>query len=89
MKEYVGWIGIVSGVLTAVSMLPQLLKIIKEKKAVSISYWMLGVLLAGICGWVWYGILKEDKPVMMSNAVSLLLNIITLIFTIKYREKEA
>lgn len=89
MKEYVGWIGIVSGVLTAVSMLPQLFKIIKEKKAVSISYWMLGVLLAGICGWVWYGILKKDKPVMMSNAVSLLLNIITLIFTIKYREKEA
>ena len=89
MKEYVGWIGIISGVLTALSMLPQLFKIIKEKKAVSISYWMLGVLLAGISGWVWYGVLKEDKPVMMSNAVSLLLNIITLIFTIKYREKEA
>ena len=43
------WIGIAAGVLTSVSMLPQLIKIIKEKKAGDVSVVMLLVLIGGAC----------------------------------------
>ena len=54
MKQYTTLIGIISGILTAVSLLPQLIKILKEKKAENISFGMLGVLLAGLIGWICY-----------------------------------
>ena len=44
-------IGIIAGICTGISLLPQLFKIIKEKKADDISYFMLFILLAGLAGW--------------------------------------
>jgi MtN3 and saliva related transmembrane protein len=49
LNNYSQYVGIVAGILTGVSLLPQLIKIIKEKKANSISFGMLAVLLAGLC----------------------------------------
>ena len=85
MKEYTQYVGIGSGILTAISMLPQLYKIIKERKAESISYFMLLILLAGLGGWVWYGILRNDYPIIITNAFSFLLNLIIIGFSVKYK----
>jgi MtN3 and saliva related transmembrane protein len=68
-------------------LLPQLIKIIKEKKASSISFGMLTVLLAGLCGWIVYGILKKDYPIIVTNSFSLLTNIIIVVFTAKYKDR--
>lgn len=78
-------IGLVAGILTATSLLPQLLKIIKEKKATDVSILMLIVLMAGVGLWVYYGVLREDLPIIITNSFSLLLNIITLFFKIRYK----
>ena len=80
-------IGIVAGVVTAVSMLPQLLKILKEKKAENVSVWMLVILLLGLALWTIYGILKKDWPIIVANAFSFLLNLVLMFFRYKYREK--
>ena len=88
MKDYSSYIGIGAGVCTAVSMLPQLFKIIKEKKADAISYWMLLVLLLGLVGWIWYGFLKEDYPILVTNIFSLLVNVLIIIYSVKYKEKK-
>jgi MtN3 and saliva related transmembrane protein len=80
-------IGIVSGVLTAIALLPQLFKIIKDKKADDVSYWMIFILLAGLGGWVWYGLLKKDYPIMFTNSFSFIVNALIAIFTIKYKKK--
>ena len=79
------WIGIGAGILTAVSMLPQLIKIIKEKKAEEISIVMVLVLLAGLIMWTVYGIMKMDWPIIITNCFSILINILLLIFRIKYK----
>src|SRR4030095_1245639 len=63
-------IGIIAGACTSISLLPQLLKTIKEKKDGDISYFMLGILLIGIGLWIWYGLLKEDYPIIVTNAIS-------------------
>jgi MtN3 and saliva related transmembrane protein len=81
------YVGIVAGILTSVSLLPQLIKIIREKKAEDISYFMLIILLCGLSCWVWYGILRDDLPIMITNSFSLLINSLVIIFTIRYKKK--
>jgi MtN3 and saliva related transmembrane protein len=80
-----GYVGIIAGILTSVSLLPQLIKIIREKKAENLSYGMLIVLLLGLGCWVWYGILREDWPIIATNSFSFLINFLVILVTVKYK----
>jgi len=86
MKEYTSYIGMFAGVCTAVSLLPQLIKIIKDKKAEDLSYLMLFVLVTGLAGWIVYGILKEDYPIIITNCFSFCVNVLVIIFTRIYKK---
>ena len=66
-------------------MLPQVVKIWKEKKAEEISLLMLLVLLSGIALWIVYGVMKKDFPIIVTNAFSLLVNIALMVLRIKYK----
>ncbi|MCW3088035.1 MAG: hypothetical protein JWQ78_1421 [Sediminibacterium sp.] len=81
-------IGIAASVLTATSLLPQLVKIYREKKANDISLYMLGVLFAGVALWIYYGILKKDMIIVAANSLSLVLNLAIVVLSIRYREKK-
>ena len=52
-------LGLVAGGITSVAMMPQLIKVIKEKNAEDISVVMLLVLITGLSLWVCYGILQS------------------------------
>jgi MtN3 and saliva related transmembrane protein len=78
-------IGIIAGIFTATSLLPQLIKIIKEKSAENVSIGMLLVLMTGVSLWIYYGFLREDIPIIATNSFSLLLNIVTVYFRVKYK----
>lgn len=67
-------IGIAAGALTSLSMLPQLIKVIKEKDVQALSPVMILVLLAGVSLWIVYGIMKSEWPIILSNAFSVLVN---------------
>ncbi len=77
-------IGIVAGILTATSLIPQLIKILKEKKADDVSPLMLIILLAGLGLWATYGIMKTDWPIIVTNSFSFLLNTVVLILRFRY-----
>ena len=80
-------VGLFAGICTASSLLPQLIKTIKEKKADAISKGMLFILMTGVSTWVVYGILRNDLPIIITNAFSLLLNIIMIFLRLKYSRK--
>jgi MtN3 and saliva related transmembrane protein len=80
-------IGIVAGICTGISLLPQLIKIIREKKVEDISWFMLIILMTGLAGWTWYGVLKEDYPIIITNSFSLLVNCMIIFFRFRYRKK--
>jgi len=82
-------VGIVAGVFTGASMLPQIIKMFKEKKASQVSLFMLLILITGLSGWIWYGFLKEDWPIIVTNIFSLTLNVIMIILRYKYRNNTA
>jgi len=79
-------IGISASVFTAISSFPQLLKLVREKKADDISLVMLLVLLSGLALWIFYGCLKEDWILIIANSFSFLLNITLLVLAIIYKK---
>jgi MtN3 and saliva related transmembrane protein len=79
-------VGIFASILTGVALLPQMIKILKEKKADSISIGMLMLLFAGLAGWIYYGCLKNDWIIIVSNSFSLTINIIISILSAKYKK---
>ncbi|MBE7169865.1 MAG: SemiSWEET transporter [Williamsia sp.] len=78
-------IGLVAGFLTSVSMLPQLIKTLKEKKAGDVSFFMLIVLISGVSLWIYYGVLKDDKPIIITNCISVVLNVAVASLKLKYK----
>ena len=79
-------IGLAAGVLTASSLIPQVVKTWKEKKAEDVSLLMLVILLSGIVLWIVYGIKRQDLPIIATNSVSLLVNSIMIVLRIKFRK---
>lgn len=82
-------IGIAAGIFTGTSMLPQLIKLIREKKADAISPVMLIVLTAGLSLWVYYGILRNDWPIIITNVFAWLVNVTLLILRQFYRKRNS
>jgi MtN3 and saliva related transmembrane protein len=80
--------GIIAGVLTAVSMLPQVFKTIKTKKAEHVSPLMLIILICGVSLWMVYGILKNDLPIIFTNGFSAIVNLCMLFLRWRYRDKK-
>lgn len=78
------YVGIIAGVLTAISMMPQVFKTIKTKKAEHVSLRMLILLLCGVASWIVYGCLKDDLPIICTNIFSFVVNTFMLILRSKY-----
>ena len=83
---YIQLIGIIAGIFTSASLMPQLIKTFKTKKAEEISLIMLVTLMLGIALWIYYGILRKDLPIIITNAFSCLLNVILIILRLKYKK---
>jgi MtN3 and saliva related transmembrane protein len=80
-------IGLGAGICTALSLLPQLVKLIRSKKAEDLSLFYLIILFVGLGLWIWYGILRQDVPIIATNVVSIAFNVTVMILGIKYKKK--
>ena len=80
-------LGLIAGGITSVAMLPQLIKVLKEKDVEDLSLLMICTLIAGLSLWVWYGFLKDELPIILSNAFAVLVNICLLFSYFMYRKK--
>jgi MtN3 and saliva related transmembrane protein len=77
-------IGITAGILTSISSIPQIVKIIKERKADAVSPFMFFVLLCGNGLWCYYGFLLDDIPIISTNGLAVLLDVIMIFLNYKY-----
>jgi MtN3 and saliva related transmembrane protein len=76
-------IGVVAGICSMTSFIPQILKILRERSAAAVSLNMYGVTIVGFICWTTFGILIESWPVMLANAVCLAL--VITIFALRLR----
>lgn len=80
-------LGIVAGFLTSIAMIPQLIKVIKEKNVEDLSWVMILVLICGLSLWVWYGFIQDELPIIISNSFAVLVNFTLFICYLLFRKK--
>lgn len=85
--NFIDIIGLFAGTCVTISVIPQIIKVWKTKKVKAISLLTFSILTFGIMVWVIYGILKNDWPIIITNSISLCLNL-TMIYFLVYYEKE-
>lgn len=83
--QFIDILGLVAGICTSSSLVPQLIKTIKTKKAGDVSLFMFLVMLTGNSLWIYYGIHKSDIAIISTNILALGLNITMLILKFKYK----
>jgi len=66
-------LGLVAGLLTTASLVPQAHKIWKSRSAKDVSLRMFAAFSLGVALWLVYGILKKEIPIIVWNAASLAL----------------
>ena len=79
------YIGFFAAFCTTVSFLPQAIKVYKSKSTKDISLSMFLIFTIGVLSWLIYGLIINDLPVILANAVTLILSLFILIYKIKYK----
>lgn len=78
---YIDIIGILAGLLIIISFIPQIVTIIKHKRARDISISMYILLLIAQVLWIVYGILKSDLQIIVTNTTTAFLTILIIGFS--------
>ncbi|MDT0691492.1 SemiSWEET transporter [Salegentibacter sp. F188] len=86
--EWTDVLGIVAGICTTASVIPQIRKAWKTKEVDDVSPGMFATLMLGVGLWVIYGITQDDLPIIVTNGASLALNSFMLYLMLRYRKKK-
>ncbi|MGB8259020.1 MAG: SemiSWEET transporter [Terracidiphilus sp.] len=81
-------IGSAAGFCTTVSLVPQLLRIWRNKSARDLSLAMFLVFSMGILLWLTYGIVVGSPSVIAANGASLFLSIGIITLALRYRRAQ-
>lgn len=76
----------IMGIIMSAAGIPQILKIIKRKSSKDVSIMMMMLFLIGVTIWLVYGVYINNYPIIIGNAVGVVVWGATLITTIKYRK---
>jgi len=79
----VNTIGVIAGLCSMASFVPQIVKILRERSAAAVSLHMYAVTIVGFVCWTAFGLLTRSWPVAFANAVCLAL--VITIFALRLR----
>lgn len=79
--------GVAAGLCSMASFVPQIIKIIRERDASSVSLRMYAVTTVGFICWTIYGALSNSWPVMLANAVCLVLVVTILVLRLRFGDE--
>jgi MtN3 and saliva related transmembrane protein len=77
-------LGFIAGTLTTISFVPQVLHAWRSKRCDDLSWAMLLTFSAGVVLWLVYGLRLWAMPVIMANAVTLVLLLIIMVMKARY-----
>ena len=88
--EYLSWetLGFFAGVFTTFGYIPQILRMLKAKKATGISFYAFGTLGLGVLLWFIYGFAVKAWPVAAANSLTFIFICWILGLSIKYRHQK-
>ena len=75
-----------AGTITGVSFLiPQVYKTYQTKSVEDLSWGMLGIFFLNCMFWTTYGLLTNALPIILTNVISLAVNITLITLKVRYR----
>jgi MtN3 and saliva related transmembrane protein len=77
-------LGFVAGALVTCSLIPQLIRVFRLRSAREISMLFTTLLLLGLILWLTYGVFFRLIPVILWNAVGIILVVVLLYAKLKY-----
>ena len=77
-------LGFVAGALVTCSLIPQLIRVFRLRSAREISMLFTTLLLLGLILWLTYGVFFRLIPVIIWNAVGIILVVVLLYAKLKY-----
>ena len=78
-------IGYFAACFTTFSLVPQIVRIWRLREARDVSIFMPLMVCTGSVLWLVYGVVIRSAPVIAANAVSLLVGLMTIFFTVRFR----
>lgn len=82
--SFIQVLGFISGILTTIAFIPQVLKVWVTRKTEDISLLMFIIFITGIIGWLIYGILIVNYPLILANSITLVLAVLIIIGKIRF-----
>jgi MtN3 and saliva related transmembrane protein len=83
MDEWMA-VGLVAGLLTTVGFVPQIIKGYRNKSMRDVSLTMPILLALGMLLWFFYGIWLDSLPIILWNAIALILNLMIIALILRY-----
>lgn len=77
-------LGLIAGTLTTIAFIPQIVKAWQSKSTGDLSWGMVTTFSMGVLLWLIYGIWIDSLPVILANAVTLLLQCGIIALKIRY-----
>ena len=84
MYEHTTIVGFIAGLVTTAANLPQVWKTYRNKSGEGLSFRMLLMLGIGVGLWLVYGIMSKSLPLIVTNAVVLLLILLLIGMKLKF-----
>jgi MtN3 and saliva related transmembrane protein len=85
MMTGIDLLGFAAGTLTTCAFWPQLQKTWTSKSAGDVSLGMLAIFTSGVCLWFIYGLVLQSWPIILTNAMTLILTGAILALKLRYR----
>ena len=84
MSFDINLIGFLAGFCTTIAFIPQVIKVWKTKRTRDISLVMFVTFTFGVICWTIYGIFISNLPMIIANAITLILASLILIAKIRF-----
>jgi len=81
----VDFLGLAAGTLTTIAFVPQVVKLWRSRSTRDISLGMFVTFSIGVALWLLYGLAIHAWPIVLANAVTLLLALTILILKLRHR----
>ena len=81
-------LGYAAGIMTTIAFLPQAVQALRTRRTRDISLAMYIVFTMGIASWLGYGLLIRSSPVVLANAVTLVLAVAILAMKLLFDRQE-
>ena len=88
LQIFTDGIGVGAALCSIASFVPQLLKLVREKRGEAVSIRMYALTVTAFSLWSLYGLTLKSWPLVLSNLVSLGLSSAILLLTWRYRDRD-